>query len=63
MDSQQLDDEHLGVSDTNSLNANRSLVVDNLYAYNTFDKANLHLYTYSLLIASISHCEKVSMTS
>ena len=36
--------------------ANRFLRADNLYVYNTFDKANVHLYTYSLLIVFLNHC-------
>ena len=39
--------------------ANRFPRVDNLYAYNTFDRANVHLYTYSLLTVFLNHCVKL----
>ena len=41
--------------------ANRFPRVDNLYAYNTFDRANVHLYTYSLLIVFLYHCEMAEL--
>ena len=40
--------------------ANRFIKVDNLHAYNSFDKAIVHIYTYSLLTVFFNQCVSLS---